>query len=76
MSSIQLQAPNICHIRADPGRKTSARDDAKNIALITYMVIRRVNDMCGQVISVRYPDKENHEHQKDEADSNGMMIFP
>ena len=31
--------------------------------------------MCDQVISVRYPNKENHERKKDETDSKGMMIY-
>ena len=43
--------------------------------LITSMVIRRIKDMCGQVISARYPNKTNHNHKKDETDSKGMMIF-
>ena len=43
--------------------------------LITSMVIRRIKDMCGQVISVRYPNKDNHDRQKDETDSNVMRIF-
>ena len=33
---------------------------AKIISLTISMVIRRIKDMCGQVISVRYTDKENH----------------
>ena len=43
--------------------------------LITSMVIRRIKDMCGQVISVRYPNKTNHDRKKDETDNKGMMIF-
>ena len=43
--------------------------------LFTSMVIGRITDMCGQVISVRYPDKENHDRKKGETDSKGMMIF-
>ena len=31
--------------------------------------------MCGQGISVRYPNKENDDRKKDESDSKGMMIF-
>ena len=71
----KLQTAGICHMCADPGQTTSTRTNVKNIAPITSMVIRRINDMCGQVISVRYPNKENHDRQKDETDSNGMMIF-
>ena len=37
--------------------------------LITVMVIQRIKDMCGQVISVRYPNQENQDHKKDETDS-------
>lgn len=47
-----------------PGQKISTRNNAKNIALTTSMVIRRIKDMCGQVILVRYPDKENHDRQR------------
>ena len=61
MSSVQLQTPSICHICANTGQKISRRNNANNIALATVMVIRRIKDMCGQVISVRYPDKENHD---------------
>ena len=39
------------------------------------MLIRRIKDMCGQDISIRYPNKENHDRKKDETDSKGMMIF-
>ena len=60
---------------ADPGQKTGTRTNFKNMALITSMVIRRIKDRCGQVISVRYPNKENHDRKKDETDSKGMMIF-
>ena len=37
--------------------------------LITSMAIRRIKDKYGQVISVRYPDKENHDRKKDEANN-------
>ena len=60
MSSLQLQTLGICHMCADSGQKTR-RDNVKNIALIASMVIRRIKDMCGQVISVGYPNKENHD---------------
>ena len=40
------------------------------------MVIQGIKDMCDQVISVRYPDKQNHDRKKDETDNKGMMIFP
>ena len=75
MSSVPLQDPGICHMYANPSQKTCIRNNVKNIALITSMVIRRIKDRYGQVISVRYPNKENHDRQKDETDSNGMMIF-
>ena len=39
------------------------------------MVIGRIKDRCDQVISVRYPNKENHDRKKDETDRKGMMIF-
>ena len=54
---------------ADPGQQAHMRNNVKNIALITSMVIRRIKDMCGQVILVRYPDKENHDRKKDKSDS-------
>ena len=60
---------------ADLGQKTSTRNNAKSIAQITSMVIRRIKERRGQVISVRYPDKENHDYKKDETDIKGMMIF-
>ena len=75
MSSVQLETPGICHMCVDPGQKTSTRNNVKNIALITSMVIRRIKDRSGQVISVRYPNKQNHDRKKDELDSKGMMIF-
>ena len=43
--------------------------------LITSMVIRRIKDMCGQVVSVRCPNKEYHDRKNDETDRKGMMIF-
>ena len=61
--------PGICHTCADPGQKTGTRNNVKNIALIASMVIQRIKDSCGQVISVRYPDKENHDRKKDETDN-------
>ena len=74
-SSVPLQALIICRICADLGQKTSTRNYAKNIALAPVMVIWRIKAMCGQVISVKYPNKENHDRQKDETDSKDMMIF-
>ena len=59
---------------ADPGQKISTRNNAKNIALATSMVVRRIKDICGQAILVWYPDKENHDRQR-EIDIKGMMIF-
>ena len=53
----------------DPGQKTSTRTNVKNIALIASMVIRRIKGRSGQVILVRYPNKENHDHKKDETDN-------
>ena len=32
MNSVQLQTPNICRVCADPGQKTSTRNNVKNIA--------------------------------------------
>ena len=56
--------PTICHMCVDPGQKISKRNNANNVALTTALVIRRIKDMCGQAISVRYPDKANHDRQR------------
>ena len=47
----------VCGLRSEQAQ----RNNANNIALITSMVIQRIKDNCGQVISVRYPNKENHD---------------
>jgi hypothetical protein len=44
-----------------PRSENKKKNNANNIGVTTVMVIRRIKDMCGQVISVRYPDKENHD---------------
>ena len=63
-SFVQPQASSTCHIGAYPGQKMSTSNGAKNIALPTSMVVWRIKNLCGQAISVRYPVKESHDHQR------------
>ena len=81
--SCMIGLSNELHTTTNPGymsyvcgpRSEKQAQGIMSKILITSMVIWRIKDMCRQVISVRYPNKENHDRKKDETDNKGMMIF-